>query len=244
MSQPAIDGPTLLLLHGLAGTRRVWDPLVEALGGRWPGPIVAPDLPGHGEAAHDPPYSFGGMAAAVARACGDEVDVVLGHSLGGVVGLALGSGWFGCRVGTVVAVSIKVAWTDDELAGAAAIAAKPPAWFETREDAVARYLKVAGLAGLLDPSGPIAGAGVVEDGGRFRLAHDPATAAVGAPDMEGLLAACRAGVMLGCGSDDHMVSPEQLGGFGQSAMVFQGVGHSPHVEAPALMADLVLNVDG
>jgi pimeloyl-ACP methyl ester carboxylesterase len=242
MTLPGTDGPTLLLLHGLAGTRRVWDPLVEALGGRWPGPVVALDLPGHGEAAHEPPYSFGGMAAAVARACGDEVQAVLGHSLGGVVALALGSGWFGCRVGTVVAISIKVAWTDDELARAAAVAARPPAWFETRDDAAALYLRVAGLAGLLDRSGPIAAAGVVEEAGRFRMAHDPATAAVGAPDMEGLLAACRADVVIGCGSADHLVNHDQLLAIDPSAVELAGVGHSPHVEDPALVADLVLDV--
>jgi pimeloyl-ACP methyl ester carboxylesterase len=242
MSRTGTDGSTLLLLHGLAGTRRVWDPVIEALGERWPGPIVASDLPGHGEATHDPPYSFGGMAAAVARSCGDEVSVVLGHSLGGVVGLALGSGWFGCRVGTVVAVSIKVAWTDEELAGAAAIAAKPPAWFDTRDEAVSRYLRVAGLTGLVDRSGPVAAAGVVEEGGRFRLAHDPATAAVGAPDMEGLLAACRADVVLGGGTDDQYVSPGQLLGLDPSAIVLDGIGHNPHLENPALVADLVPNV--
>ena len=232
--------PTLLLLHGLAGTRRVWDPLAEALAGRWPGRIVAPDLPGHGAAAHDPPYSFGGMAAAVADEVAGDVDVVVGHSLGGVVALALGSGWFGCRVRTVIALSIKVAWTADELAGAAAIAAKPVAWFDTKADAIGRYLKVAGLAGLVDPADPIALAGVVEDDGRFRLAHDPATAAVGAPDMESLVAACRADVVLGCGSGDPMVGHDQLLAFDPSAVRLDGVGHSPHVEAPDLVARLVV----
>jgi pimeloyl-ACP methyl ester carboxylesterase len=240
MSQPGTDGPTLLLLHGLAGTRRVWDPVTEALGERWPGPVVALDLPGHGEATHDPPYSFGGMAAAVARSCPETVDTVVGHSLGGVAALALGSGWFGCRVRRVVALSIKVAWTEDELAGAAAVAAKPPAWFDGRDDAVSRYLKVAGLAGLVDPSGPVASAGVVEQDGRWRLAHDPATAAVGAPDMEGLLAACRAEVVLGCGAGDHLVSHDQMLALDPSAIELAGVGHSPHVEAPPLVADLAL----
>jgi pimeloyl-ACP methyl ester carboxylesterase len=240
MSQPGTDGPTLLLLHGLAGTRRVWDSVAESLGERWPGPVVALDLPGHGEAPHDPPYSFGGMAAAVARQCGGYVDLAVGHSLGGVVALALGSGWFGCRVRRVVALSIKVAWTDDELSGAAAVAAKPVAWFDGRDDAVGRYLKVAGLAGLVDPSGPVASAGVTEVDGRWRLVHDPATAAVGAPDMEGLLAACRADVLLGCGAGDHLVSHDQLLALDPSAIELAGVGHSPHVEAPAQVAELVL----
>ena len=186
------DAPTLLLLHGLGGNHTVWDAVVERLDGRWPGDIAVPDLPGHGTSPHDPPYSFGGMAAAVAESLDGDVALVVGHSLGGVVGLALGSGWFGIRVEQVVAFSVKVAWTGEELTAAAAVAAKPVAWFDRREDAVARYLKVAGLHGLVDPASPIAASGVVEDGGRFRLAHDPGTAGVGAPDMEGLLAACRA----------------------------------------------------
>jgi alpha-beta hydrolase superfamily lysophospholipase len=42
--------------------------------------------------------------------------VVLGHSLGGVVGLALAAGSFGVDVQGVVALGVKVAWTDDERA--------------------------------------------------------------------------------------------------------------------------------
>jgi pimeloyl-ACP methyl ester carboxylesterase len=238
------DDPVLLLLHGLAGTRRVWDPLVEALAGRWPGPVIAPDLPGHGGAGPSPPYSFAGMAAGVAAGLDDasDVDVVLGHSLGGVAGLALGTGWFGVRVGTVVALSIKVAWTADELAGAAAVAAKPPAWFDAFDDAADRYLKVAGLSGLVDPSGPIAAAGVVEVDGRFRLAHDPATAGVGAPDMVGLLSACRAGVVLGCGTVDPFVTHGQLLALDPDAIALDGIGHSPHVEDPEMVVDLLLGL--
>jgi pimeloyl-ACP methyl ester carboxylesterase len=234
------DAPTLLLLHGLGGNHTVWDAVVERLDGRWPGDIAIPDLPGHGTSPHDPPYSFGGMAAAVAASLDGDVALVVGHSLGGVVGLALGSGWFGIRVEQVVAFSVKVAWTAEELAAAAAVAAKPVAWFDRREDAVARYLKVAGLHGLVDPGSPIAASGVVEDGGRFRLAHDPGTAGVGEPDMEGLLAACRASTVLARGADDHMVSRDQLVALDPSAIELPGAGHSPHVEAPDQVAEVVL----
>ena len=229
--------PTLVLLHGMAATGRVWDLVVERL--TWPGRIVVPDLPGHGRSPHSPPYSFGSMAADVASVVGDDDVVAVGHSLGGVVALALGSGWFGCRVTTVVAMSVKVRWSSDDLARAAALATRPVTWFDEEPAAVERALRVAGLSGLVEPSSPMATAGVVADGGRFRLAHDPATADLGAPDLAGLVAACRARVVLGCGSEDPMVGHADLVGYDPSAFVLEGIGHNAHVEAPDLVAGVI-----
>jgi pimeloyl-ACP methyl ester carboxylesterase len=233
------DGaPTLVLLHGMASTGRVWDLVVERLA--WPGRIVVPDLPGHGRSRPSPPYSFGSMAADVAAVVGRDSEVVaVGHSLGGVVALALGSGWFGCPVRTVVAMSVKVRWSPEDLARAAAIASRPVTWFDDESAAVDRALRVAGLAGLVDPSSPMATAGVVADGCRFRLAHDPATADLGAPDIAGLVAACRARVVLGCGSEDPMVGHAELVGFDPAAFVLEGIGHNAHVEAPDLVAGVI-----
>ena len=67
----------------------------------------------------------------------------------------------------------------------AALAAKPVTWFDTEADAVDRYLRVSGLATLVTPSSLIALDGVVERDGRFRLANDTMTAAIGAPDVAG-----------------------------------------------------------
>ncbi|MGH3507072.1 MAG: alpha/beta fold hydrolase, partial [Nocardioidaceae bacterium] len=73
----------LLLLHGLGATGDVWqDP-----GPQWPGRWIAPDLPGHG--ASDPlsDYPFAAMAAELSSLLGPaDAVVVLGHSLGGVLG--------------------------------------------------------------------------------------------------------------------------------------------------------------
>jgi pimeloyl-ACP methyl ester carboxylesterase len=95
--------PLLLLLHGLGATAHVWEGWRPLLDERWPGRWVAADLPGHGGSAPLPRYSFGSLAAAVADlvVAGDRT-VVVGHSLGGVVGLALGSGWFGVPVQAVL----------------------------------------------------------------------------------------------------------------------------------------------
>jgi pimeloyl-ACP methyl ester carboxylesterase len=58
--------------------------------------------------------------------------------------------------------------------------------------------------------------------------------------MPGLLAACRADVALGCGTEDQFVRPDQLLVLDRSAVVLDGIGHNPHVEAPERVAELVL----
>jgi pimeloyl-ACP methyl ester carboxylesterase len=240
VEQHGTGQPALLLLHGLAGTGRVWDAVVTSLDGRWPGRIVVPDLPGHGRSDHGAPYSYGAMAADVAAAVGPTDLIAVGHSLGGVVALTLATGWFACRVTATVALSVKVAWSDDDLARAAAVAAKPPAWFDAPDEAVERYLRVAGLTGLVPPDSVAARAGVVGEEGRFRLAHDPSTAAIGVPDVAGLVGVAGGRVRLGCGDADPMVSHRELVALEPGAISLAGVGHNPHLEAPSRMADLIL----
>ena len=108
--------PVLLLLHGLGATGDVWDGWQPLPARRWPGRWLAPDLPGHGGSRPLPSYTFDALAAAVASiASGGARTVVLGHSLGGVVGLALASGRFSVPVQAVIGLGIKVAWTQEEL---------------------------------------------------------------------------------------------------------------------------------
>ena len=232
----------LLLLHGLGATADVWDGWRPLLAERWPGRWLAPDLPGHGGSAPLPRYSFGGLAAALA----DLVEpagrtVVLGHSLGGVVGLALGSGWFGAPVETVVGLGIKVAWTGAELDRARALADRPVPDFATRDEAAARHLRVSGLAGLLPAGGAAVTAGLREHAGGWRLALDPKAFAVGAPDLPGLLAACRARVVLARGETDPMVGADQLAALRPDAVTLPGLGHNAHVEDPAAVLALLVS---
>lgn len=229
--------PGLLLLHGLGATGRVWDGLLDALDGwRW----LVPDLPGHGGSAPLARYSIGGLAAAVApEVDGDRPVVVLGHSLGGAVGLALASGWFGVRVSAVCGVGIKVRWSDAELAKAAEVATRPNRVYDTRDDAIDRALKVAGLTGLVAADSPAAEAGVVTTEGGWTLAMDPAAFAVGAPDMAGLLAAARAPVILAAGEHDTMAPPEYLRELPAEAVTLPGLGHNAHVESPAALLPLL-----
>src|SRR5499426_2581979 len=172
--------PLLVLLHGLGATGDVWDVWRPLLARRWPGRWLAPDLPGHGGSRPPSEYTFDNLAAAVADIAGpDARTVVLGHSLGGVVGLALASGRFAVPVQAVVGLGIKVVWSDEDLDRARAVARRPLAWFASRDEAAARYLRVSGLAGLLPTDDPAVDAGLREQDGRWRLAMDPAAFAVG-----------------------------------------------------------------
>lgn len=190
------DGdPVLLLLHGLGATGEVWDGLVESLADRWPGTVLVPDLPGHGRSDPLPRYSFGALAAAVADSLPTLSVRVLGHSLGGVLGLTLASGWFGVAVPALCGLGIKVRWSSEELAKAAELAARPAKAFATREEAMDRALKVAGLKGLLPAleSGvaPVDGSGAVSVPGSEIMSAVAATAASAA----GLVAEPPAGMV-------------------------------------------------
>ncbi|MFE6611147.1 alpha/beta fold hydrolase [Amycolatopsis sp. NPDC057786] len=232
MRTAGTEGPAVLLLHGLGATGAVWDGLMAQPGYRW----LAPDLPGHGGSPRLPHYSFGGLAATVADALPERGPVlVVGHSLGGVVGLALASGWFGVKVAGVLAVGVKVEWSESELAKAADMAAKPPRVFTAREDAERAFLKIAGLTGLAeaDPDG------IVEMEGGWRLALDPRAFAVGAPDMPGLLGAARCPVALAAGEHDPMSRPEQLRALSEASVELPGLGHNAHVEDPAVLLDFL-----
>jgi pimeloyl-ACP methyl ester carboxylesterase len=222
--------PLLLLLHGLGATGDVWSGWEPVLAGRWPGRWLAPDLPGHGGSAALPEYTFDALAGAV----GPLVEpsgrtVVLGHSLGGVVALALAARW---PLAAVVGLGIKAEWTDDELGRAQALARRPVVWYDSREEALARHLRVSGLAGLVAEDHPAAREGIREQDGRWRLALDPRAFAVGAPDLAGLIGRSRAPVMLARGEHDPMNTAEQLYGFGVPVAALYGLGHNAHVEDP------------
>lgn len=224
--------PAVLLLHGLGATGAVWNHFAPLLDRR----VLVPDLPGHGPSSPLPHYSFDTLAAAVARALpGKGPLVVAGHSLGGVLALELASGKYDVEVVGVLALGVKVEWTQDELGRAATFAARPPRVFETQADADQAYLKVSGLLGIA-PADP---AGLRETEGGWRLAMDPAAFGVGAPDMPALLAAARCPVVLAAGENDPMSRPGQLGALDPDAVTLAGLGHNAHVEDPAAVRALL-----
>jgi pimeloyl-ACP methyl ester carboxylesterase len=226
--------PTLLLLHGMSGNGELWRPLMEEATGEWPGRIVAPDLRGHGRSFHASHYGYGHQAADVAAllAPGEEV-AVLGHSMGVLVGLALATGWYGLAVTSLFGFSVKTDWTEEELARAGNLGRSPARWFKTRDEAVERFLRVAGVAGLLAADHPACEAGVAQGDGGYRLAADNATALAAGPDIRTMLSAAGGlPVVLACGARDQMVSIQQLRSLGCKAIEMPDAGHNPHVEQP------------
>jgi len=219
---------TLLLLHGLGATSAVW----SGFDG------LAPDLPGHGSAPWDPPYTFERHAAAVLPLLPDEAVTVIGHSMGGVVGLVLAA-LAPQRVDRVVGLGIKVTWTDDDVARGGALAARQPTMFASRDEAVDRYLKVSGLAGVIGSDDPVARDGVVAEDGRWRLAQDPRTFGVDAPDMARLLKAATCPVILARGERDQLVSKVELARLVPDPVTLPDLGHNAHVESPEAVMGLL-----
>ena len=230
--------PTLILLHGLGVNGAVWHPFVEAL--RWPGRVIIPDLRGHGRSAHTRNYSLAHHAVDVADLLmpGEAVHVV-GHSMGGAVGLVLASGLFGVSVARLTAFGAKKGFSDDEMAKLAKVAESPVRRFDTREAAAERFLLVAGLNGIADANSPVVEAGIREEGGHWRLCADSATVRVAGPPLDDRVAMCRAPRRLGRGSNDPAVALADLLTFDRDAVEFDGCGHNPHVQAPEAVASLV-----
>ncbi len=85
-----LDGPAMLCIHGMTSSRRSWSRLAEHLGSRYR--IYAYDQRGHGDFADCPaPMTLAQCiadAAAVARAIGEPIELLVGHSWGGAVALA------------------------------------------------------------------------------------------------------------------------------------------------------------
>ena len=83
------EGPTVLLIHGMAGSSRTWRAVMPLLAERCR--VIAPDLLGHGESVSTGgDYSLGGFAAMLRdllAALDVEHVTVVGQSLGGGVAM-------------------------------------------------------------------------------------------------------------------------------------------------------------
>jgi pimeloyl-ACP methyl ester carboxylesterase len=231
-------GPDLLvLLHGLGATGAVWRPALDAVAAHWSGRWLALDLPGHGGSERlAGGYRTGQTAAAVAqairtRAAGGRL-VVLGHSLGGVIGLALASGWFAVSPNRVLALGVKCSWPDSDVAAMAELAARPAKQFADAAGAWARYLKVSGLQGLAQAGSPLLSRGVTEDAGAWRLSMDPEANDAGIPPLRALISSAACPVHLARGATDAIVSLDQLRALQSSAVDLGPGGHNVMVESP------------
>lgn len=229
----------MLLLHGLGATAGVWRGVLQHADG------VAPDLPGHGAAAWAAPYSFTAHAEAVLPLLDvfDGPVPVVGHSMGGVVALELAR-LAPRRVSRVVGLGVKVSWPPEDAARAAAMGGRPVVTYETRAEAVDRFLRVSGLAGLVPADDPMVDAGVVDreaagEGSGWRLAQDPRTYAVGVPVTAALLSAAPCPVVLARGERDPVVSDEDLAALVPDPVTLRDLGHNAHVEDPRAVLALL-----
>jgi pimeloyl-ACP methyl ester carboxylesterase len=236
--------PLLVMLHGLNATAAVWEPLDALIETSWPGRRVLVDLPGHGRSDATAEYSFGVAAAEVARAIGPTTGsvVAVGHSMGGVIAMTLASGWFGLPVASAVAIGVKVAWSPQDLNAAERTRERPVKWYDSREEAEDRFVRLAGLPPEAAADPRLLVGGVREADGRFRVAADPRAASIGAPPMESMMRATVAPVRLACGEFDRMVGVDQLRRFDPASVEIAACGHSAHIEAPSAVAQLIATV--
>jgi pimeloyl-ACP methyl ester carboxylesterase len=233
--------PLLVLLHGQSANGDVWNGMRPLIERDWRGTCLIPDLRGHGRSFHGAPYAYGTYAADIASLVGQDVETFLvGHSLGGAVAMMLATGWFGMKVRGVVAFGVKVNWSEEELARRRQFAGAPLRWFDRREEAIERYLKVSGQFGLIDPAAPAAASGISSENGKFRLAADPGVGGVSdPPDIRPIFAATKAPVTLAVGERDPMVPLSDARGVDPGAAIIAGTGHNAHVERPDLVWDII-----
>lgn len=232
----------IVLLHGLGATASVWHGVtrqIEARGHRW----LAPDLRGHGRSASDGPFGLGNHAADIAGLLAVEAMAqvtVLGHSFGGVVAALLASGLFGPVPAQVQTLAVKTDWGADEIAGLQAMAHRPARLFASQTEAQERYMKLAGLTGLIDADAPEAEGGTRVTPGGHALAMDPRVfCAIGTADVPGLVAAARCPLRMAAGTADAMASPDTMRRLDPGARFLPGLPHNAHVADPERVAALL-----
>jgi len=87
------QGPHVVLLHGFLESAKVWDDLVRNLSTEFT--FIMPDLPGHGDSPSFAPThgmkEIAGLISAILETEKVKDFVLVGHSMGGYVALALAS---------------------------------------------------------------------------------------------------------------------------------------------------------
>jgi pimeloyl-ACP methyl ester carboxylesterase len=91
--EPEAAAPIMLLIHGSGVNARYW---IEQIRGLAAARVLAIDLPGHGESDDTATQSlehYADIAGTFIHALGAAPVIVVGHSLGGAVALALAARW-------------------------------------------------------------------------------------------------------------------------------------------------------
>ena len=230
----------ILLLHGLGATAGVWLGVQQELEQRRIGRWIAPDLSGHGCSGALSHYSVGGLAAELAGLIRNEPEAyVIGHSLGVYLALALASCWFGVAVRGVVGLGAKIAWPQTDIQASRELAARPVRWYDTADEAWARYRRVSGLNPGIAPEARSLRHGVIQAEQGWRLSQDPRTFEVAGAPFATLAASAQARLVLARGEHDPMVRTAELRLHCEDTHEVAGAGHNAHVERPAVIVGLL-----
>jgi pimeloyl-ACP methyl ester carboxylesterase len=230
----------VLLLHGLGATSGVWAGVTRVLDERRIGRWIAPDLGGHGRSDPQSLYSVGGLAAELASLVQGESELlIIGHSLGAYLGLALASRWFGVEIAGVVGLGPKISWSEADIQATRELAARPVRWYATPEEAWTRYRRVSGLERTIAPEETWLRHGVSQGEQGWRLSQDPRTFAVAGAPFASLAASAQARLVLARGEHDTMVSTAELRLHSQETCDIAGAGHNAHVEKPEEVVELL-----
>jgi pyruvate dehydrogenase E2 component (dihydrolipoamide acetyltransferase) len=232
-------GTPLVAIHGFAADANAWRPLMRALPGR---KIVAIELPAHGSSPQGVPRDFAALAHSVIAAfdaLGASRVHLIGHSLGAAVCLALAE----ARPETLASLTlIAPAGLGPEIWGAgiagvarASGAASLGPWLKAMVGNEAMFTPelVAAAASLrTDPAMREAQATLAE-----RLFPDGTQAF----DMRNALAGLTMPARLLWGRADKVIPwSHALGAPPQAGLhLLPGIGHMPHMEAPAEVARIV-----
>lgn len=251
------EGPTLLLVHGMAGSSRTWREVMPALARDHR--VLAPDLLGHGESAKPlGDYSLGAFASGLRdllAVLGIDAVTVVGQSLGGGVAMQLayqhpelvqrlvlvGSGGLGREVSWLLRILT--------LPGAEYLMPVLfPRFVADRGDDLNRALHDFGLRAphigeMWRAYSSLAG---TENRRAFlrtlKAVIDPGGQSVSASDRLYLAAAMPTLIVWG---DQDPVIPVAHAVSAHEAMpgshleLFEGVGHFPHVEEPARFVEVI-----
>jgi pimeloyl-ACP methyl ester carboxylesterase len=233
--------PLIVLLHGLGATGAVWRAVTAALRARNIADVLAPDLPGHGEAEWIDAYTLDELAVRASRQIPEGRPIlVAGHSLGGYVALALASKRFPFAPVAVLSIGAKLTFTASDRQRAEAASARPTRSFASLGEALDAYRRVSGLNAAIAPEEEWLERGVCADErGGYRLAQDPRSFGINVPPFASLIGAATCAVAICRGADDALVSAAECEALGRPFGELPGVGHNAHVQAPGAIADLI-----
>jgi pimeloyl-ACP methyl ester carboxylesterase len=253
------SGPLLVLLHGIAGTSATWELVIPRLAERHT--VIAPDLLGHGDSEKPQgDYSLGAYASGVRDlldSLGHESATIVGHSLGG--GIAMQFAYqFADRCDRLGLVSsgglgreVHLLLRAAALPGAEAVL---PWLSAAGKHGVGKVVHVLGRLGLrassdleeawrsfvslTDPDARRAFLhtvrGIIDLGGQRVSAHDRLYLAEGLPTL------------IVWGEEDPLIPVSHAREAhariaGSRLEIFSGAGHFPHLDAPVLFAEVLLD---